>query len=71
MFIFTLPGIGTSAAAPHVAGLAALLVERKGRNPGAIEAAIQNSSDDVPFGKPGMDDQYGHGRINVAKALGL
>jgi subtilisin family serine protease len=70
-FIFTLGGIGTSAASPHVAGLAALLVERMGRNPGAIEAAIQNSSDDVPFGKPGMDDEYGHGRINVVKALGL
>jgi subtilisin family serine protease len=70
-YIFTYGGIGTSAASPHVAGLAALLVERRGRNPGAIEAAIQRSADDVPFGKPGVDDQYGHGRINVAKALGL
>jgi lantibiotic leader peptide-processing serine protease len=63
--------IGTSGASPHVAALAALLVERMGRNPGAIEAAIQASADDVPFGKPGVDDQYGHGRINVAKALRL
>jgi hypothetical protein len=43
----------------------------RGRNPGAIEAAIQRSADDVLFGKPGVDDQYGHRRINVAKALGL
>lgn len=59
-------------ASPHVAGLAALLVEQYGRNPRAITAAIQNSADDVlEFGKPGMDDYYGHGRINVARALGL
>ena len=71
-FTFTLGNLGTSMASPHVAGLAALLVEQYGRNPGAITAAIQNSADDVlEFGKPGMDDDYGHGRINVARALGL
>lgn len=71
-FTFTLGNLGTSMASPHVAGLAALLVEQYGRNPGAIEAAIQNSADDVlEFGKPGKDDYYGHGRINVARALGL
>lgn len=69
---FTLGSVGTSMASPHVAGLAALLVEQYGRNPGAIKAAIQNSADDiVEFGKPGRDDYYGHGRINVARALGL
>lgn len=71
-FTFTLGNLGTSMASPHVAGLAALLVEQYGRNPRAITAAIQNSADDVlEFGKPGMDDYYGHGRINVARALGL
>ncbi len=71
-FTFTLGNLGTSMASPHVAGLAALLVEQYGRNPGAITAAIQNSADDVlEFGKPGNDDYYGHGRINVARALGL
>ena len=71
-FTFTLGNLGTSMASPHVAGLAALLVEQYGRNPGAITAAIQNSADDVlEFGKPGMDDYYGRGRINVARALGL
>jgi lantibiotic leader peptide-processing serine protease len=71
-FTFTLGNLGTSMASPHVAGLAALLVEQYGRNPGAIMAAIQDSADDVlEFGKPGMDDYFGHGRINIARALGL
>jgi subtilisin family serine protease len=71
-FTFTLGNLGTSMASPHVAGLAALLVEQYGRNPGAITDAIQSSADDIlEFGKPGMDDHYGHGRINIARALGL
>jgi subtilisin family serine protease len=60
---------GTSMASPHAAGLAALLVEKYGRNPGAIRAAIARSSDDL--GQPGNDPVYGQGRINVARALGL
>lgn len=60
---------GTSAAAPHVSGLAALLVERYGRNPARIKSAIQQSADDLgPFG---TDPWYGKGRINVVTALGL
>jgi lantibiotic leader peptide-processing serine protease len=65
-----LAGIGTSAAAPHVSGLAALLVSKFGRGqPAQVRAAIENSADDV--GKPGVDPFYGRGRINVARALGL
>jgi subtilisin family serine protease len=60
---------GTSQATPHVSGLAALLVEQLGRNPGAIQAAIQQGADDL--GQPGTDPGYGKGRINVASSLGL
>jgi lantibiotic leader peptide-processing serine protease len=60
---------GTSMASPHVAGLAALVAERVGRRPAQVRAAIQNSADDL--GAPDVDPIYGHGRINVARALGL
>ncbi|HEU0077314.1 MAG TPA: S8 family serine peptidase [Longimicrobiaceae bacterium] len=60
---------GTSMAAPHVSGLAALLVEKYGRNPAQIRHAIQSSADDL--GETGTDPFYGKGRINVARALGL
>lgn len=62
--------IGTSQATPHVAGLAALLVAEHGHgNPSQIKHLIEQSADDL--GQPGTDPQYGRGRINVAKALGL
>lgn len=62
--------IGTSMASPHVAGLVALLVENLGRNPDVIKSILVGNSDDIPvFGKPGKDDLYGNGRINVVRAL--
>jgi subtilisin family serine protease len=60
--------VGTSQASPHVAGLAALLVEDYGKRPGRIKARIQQSADDL--GKKGADPYYGKGRINVAEAVG-
>lgn len=60
---------GTSMAAPHVAGLAALMVQKHGKNPSAVSEAIAKFSDDL--GEPGMDPIYGKGRINVARSLGL
>jgi subtilisin family serine protease len=60
---------GTSMAAPHTAGLAALLVEKHGKNPGRIHSALRQSADDL--GQRGTDPAYGKGRINVARALGL
>jgi subtilisin family serine protease len=62
--------IGTSQAAPHVAGLAALLVAEMGKDkPAQIKTRIQQSADDL--GQPGTDPYFGKGRINVARALGL
>ncbi len=54
-------------AAPHVTGLAALMVEDYGRRPGRIKTAIQQSADDL--GQRGTDPYYGKGRINVANAV--
>jgi len=63
-------GVGTSWAAPTVAGLAALLVAQLGHgNPGLIRARILQSADDL--GEPGDDPHYGKGRINIARALGV
>jgi lantibiotic leader peptide-processing serine protease len=59
---------GTSMAAPHVSGLAALLVGKYGHmSPNTLKAMIQNSADDI-F-KAGADPQSGKGRINAWKAL--
>jgi lantibiotic leader peptide-processing serine protease len=71
-FTFASGFFGTSMASPHVAGLAALLVQQLGRSPEVIKSTLARSSDDIrDFGKPGKDDSYGHGRINVPAALGL
>jgi subtilisin family serine protease len=64
-------GDGTSMAAPHVAGLAALI---KSVKPNLTAAQIMNvirySADDVNFvSNLGVDNYIGYGRINTAKAL--
>ena len=59
---------GTSMAAPHVAGTAALLVSIVGRNPGQIKARIQQTADNVAGN--GTTPFYGKGRLNVARAVG-
>jgi subtilisin family serine protease len=62
--------VGTSQAAPHVAGLAALLVAEMGKDkPAQIKARIQQSAIDA--GQPGTDPYFGKGRIDVARTLGL
>ena len=67
---FVVGSNGTSMAAPHVAGLAALLVETIGKDkPAQVKAALQQSADDL--GQPGTDPAYGKGRFNVPSALGL
>jgi lantibiotic leader peptide-processing serine protease len=65
---FDLRAIGTSQASPHVAGLAALLVSLHGHGqPQQIKHLIESSADDL--GQPGLDPFFGHGRINVARAI--
>jgi len=61
---------GTSMAAPHVSGLAALIVGQYGHLGAAqIGSIIGHSADDILA--PGADPYSGRGRINAARALGL
>ena len=55
-------------AAPHVTGTAALLVSTLGRNPARIKARIEQTADHIDKG--GQSLFYGHGRVNVARAVG-
>lgn len=61
--------VGTSMAAPHAAGVAALIVGKNNgqMDPAKMEAALRASADDL--GKPGRDPQYGHGRVNAYRAV--
>jgi hypothetical protein len=59
---------GTSQAAPHVAGLAALVkAAYPDYGPDQIQAAIQDAA--VDLGASGWDIQFGWGRIDAAAAL--
>ncbi|MBN1465404.1 S8 family serine peptidase [candidate division KSB1 bacterium] len=61
---------GTSFSAPHVAAAAALLLSQRPELAAeAVRSILVNTADDL--GAPGWDDQYGAGRLNVARALGL
>ncbi len=62
--------IGTSQATPHVTGMAAAMIAQYGKNiPTIIRVLIEASADDI--GRRGKDPQYGWGRINVARGLGV
>jgi serine protease len=58
---------GTSMAAPHVAGLAALLMSQGITSPAAVEAIITKTALDL--GTAGRDNDYGAGLIQPRAAL--
>ncbi|MEB3330496.1 MAG: S8 family peptidase [Candidatus Sericytochromatia bacterium] len=70
----TLPGgryglkSGTSMATPCVAGVAALVRDRRpGWSPDAVRAHLEQTAEDL--GPPGFDARFGHGRLNAGRAL--
>ena len=63
---------GTSQAAPHVAGVAAMLMQQGVTAPAAIEAALERFATDL--GSPGRDSSFGFGLVdarNTLRGLGL
>ena len=61
------PAQGTSMAAPHIAGVAALLRSQGIATPEAIEAAIKRFARDL--GTTGRDDEFGHGLVDARTTL--
>jgi serine protease len=59
--------MGTSQATPHVAALAALLIRQGITDPAAVQAAIEQTAEDL--GSPGRDNNFGHGLIRPSVAL--
>jgi len=61
---------GTSMAAPHAAGVAALIkANRPGMNSAQLSRALERSADRIDGN--GRSPFYGQGRINAARAAGL
>jgi serine protease len=63
---------GTSMSTPHVAALAAMLMQQGITSPAAVEAAIKQFARDL--GRSGVDNEYGHGLIQprtTLRGLGL
>jgi len=67
---FTATCTGTSMAAPHVSGVAALL---RARYPSwtnsTIKSRLQSTATDL--GTAGFDNSFGYGLVNAAKAVGM
>jgi len=57
---------GTSQAAPHVAGVAALVVSKGLRGQAAVERILATASD---AGAPGPDPEFGAGIVNARRAV--
>ncbi len=58
---------GTSMAAPHVSGIAALLISTGITDPDAVREALQNTATDL--GPAGWDGEYGWGLIDAPGVL--
>jgi serine protease len=58
---------GTSMAAPHVTGIAALLISHGVSGPDAVREALQNTARDK--GPAGWDEEYGWGLVDAYEAL--
>jgi serine protease len=58
---------GTSMASPHVAGLAAMLMQQGITSPAAVEAVLERFA--VDLGAKGRDDLFGFGLIDARNAL--
>ncbi len=60
---------GTSGAAAHVSGVAALIIGQNGgeMKPKDVERALKEGADDL--GKKGADAYFGEGRVNAAASL--
>jgi serine protease len=59
--------IGTSMATPHVAGVAAMMMQQGITNPGAVEAALERFA--VDLGAPGRDSSFGYGLVDARASL--
>jgi subtilisin family serine protease len=61
---------GTSMATPHVAAAVALMLAKRPKlTPAQVRKKLCASADKVEWQKKRPSNEYGHGRLNIARAL--